>query len=166
MVAFRERAAGGTATKTEATTPRVLERAALTNAKPSWLELEWLEERSDGAGAWIAVTLGCNGRQVTGLSPRVGRKQRREGAHRAVLATMSAVEVFAHHHLECELLDVGLLHVGGEPSVAVRLRLVMEDEVADVFGSARVAGEVAEAAARAVLDAANVYIDYLLSHSE
>jgi hypothetical protein len=164
MGAYRDSAAGGTAT--EAAAARALERAALTSAKPSWLELEWLEERSDGANAWIAVTLGCNGRQVTGLSPKVGRKQRLEGAHRAVLATMSAVEVFAHHHLECELLDVGLLHAGGVPSVAVRLRLVMDDEVADVFGSARVAGEVAEAAARAVLDAANVYIDYLLSHSE
>jgi len=145
---------------------QALTQVTLSSSKPSWLELDWLEERSDGASSWVAVTLSCNGRHVTGLSPAVGRKQRRQGAHRAVLATMSAVEVFAHHHLKCELLDVGLVRANGAPSVAVRLRLVMDDAVADVFGSARVGGEIAEAAANAVLDAANVYIDYLLSHAE
>jgi hypothetical protein len=130
------------------------------------LALEWLEERSDGAQAWIAVTLAYGGRVVTGQSPPVRIKRRRHGVHRAVLATLNAVEHLARQRVSCELLDVGRTRAGDRTWIRVRLRVSVRGKAAEVRGSARVRDGAADAAARAVVDALSESVDLILSQAE
>ena len=133
------------------------------HAKPSWLELEYADEREDGRSAWVVVTLNCNGHLLIGKSPKVKKGKRRHGIHRAALATLNAVELFSDHALTCELVDVALVSVGGGASLLVRMRITSDGVPTELFGMARVEGDLAETAVRAVLDAANLYIDSLLT---
>lgn len=130
--------------------------------KPAWLELEYVDERTDGRRSWIVVSLNCNGRLINGTSPAIDQKHARHGIHRAALATLNALELFSDHLLECSLLDVASMVTNGQSAVHVRLHLKSEGSTSDVFGSAPVEGEFAESAARAVLDAANLFVHSLL----
>jgi hypothetical protein len=136
--------------------------ALLERAKPSWLELAYVDEREDARTAWVVVTLDCNDQLLSGTSPAVKKAKRRHGIHRAALATLRAIEIFAHHQLACELVDVACVTARSNPLVVARIRIVSEGDTAELFGVARVEGDLAEAAARAVLDAAHVYVHSLL----
>jgi hypothetical protein len=57
-----------------------------------------------------------------------------------------------------------MVTVNGGASMLVRLRVTSDGDAVELFGMARVEGDLAETAARAVLDAANVFIDSLLTH--
>ena len=135
----------------------------LKTSKPTWLELEYVDEREAAKTTWVVVTLGCNGRQISGMSPVIKKRRRRHGIHRAALATLNAVELFSDHALTCELVDVALVSVGGGASLLVRMRITSDGVPTELFGMARVEGDLAETAVRAVLDAANLYIDSLLT---
>jgi hypothetical protein len=136
--------------------------ALLEHAKPSWLELAYVDERKDARTAWIVVTLNCNGELLSGTSPVVKKGRQRQGLHRAALATLRAIELFAHHQLACELVDIACVTARSNPLIPVRVRIVSECETVELFGVARIDVDLAEAAARAVLDAANVYVHSLI----
>ena len=42
-----------------------LSQMRVTQSKPSWIELEWIDERTDNKNSWIAVTLNLNGETAT-----------------------------------------------------------------------------------------------------
>jgi hypothetical protein len=134
----------------------------VTGATPA-LELAWLEERSDREQASVAVALRFGGRVVTGLSPSVGIKRRRHGVHRAVLATLDAIEQLSLRRVACELVDVGRTRAGDGTWVRVRLILSFDGRVAEVHGRARVRDGAADAAARAVLDAVSELVAVIAS---
>ncbi len=135
-----------------------------TLSKPSWIDLEWIEERTDNKSSWIAVTLNLNGEVVTALSPALSAKQARNGVGRTAVATLKAIELLVHHRLECELLDAELVRAFKSALIMVRVRMTIDGESRELFGSARVEEhDFLEAAARAALDATNVYIDSILS---
>jgi hypothetical protein len=142
---------------------RAASLALLEHTKPSWLELAYVDEREDARTAWVVVTLDCNDQLLSGTSPAVKKGRGRHGLHRAALATLRAIELFAHHQLAGELVDIACVTARSNPLVVVRVRIVSESETVELFGVARVEGDLAEAAARAVLDAANVYVHSLLA---
>jgi hypothetical protein len=144
---------------------RAFTHVRLTRSKPSWIELDWLDERSDKDSCWMAASVTCNGESYTGLSPAIKKGEGRHGVLRAVLATLNALEVFAQHQITFELVDIGQARSGGQQSIFIRVRIKEQDRSEEIFGSARVDGDFAEAAARAALDAANVYIDAQLTHA-
>lgn len=130
--------------------------------KPTWLELEYVDERTAGTASWIVVTLNCNGRLVTGMSPAIEHRNTRHGIHRSALATLNALEQFSDHVLSCELLDIACTASRAQATIVVRLRVHSGRESSELFGSAIVKDDFAKAAARAVLDAANLYVHSLL----
>ena len=133
--------------------------------KPSWLELEYVDVRSDSRTSWLVVTLNCNGRLISGKSPAIGQRDARHGIHRATLATLNALELFSDHALSCELVDVAAVATRAQSSILVRLRFHSTGESVELFGSAPVVGDFAEAAALAVLDAANLYVHSLVGEA-
>lgn len=145
---------------------RALSRLRLTKSKPVWIELDWVEERSDATSSWYAVSLSLNGESVTALSPSLPRDRVRHGVHRAALATLRGIELLVHHQFSCELLDVELVRSRGATLVTVRVRLDLEGESVELFGSAQATDDFTAAAANAALDATNLYIDYALSHRD
>lgn len=140
-----------------------LSQMRVTQSKPSWIELEWIDERSDNKTSWIAVTLNLNGETATALSPAIPIKKARHGVHRAAIATLTAIELLVHHQFECALVDLEIVHALGATLVMVRVRLTIENDTVELFGSARAGEDFLVAAANAALDATNVYIDYILS---
>jgi hypothetical protein len=138
----------------------------VAKAKPQWLELEWVEERSDNRTSWVAVTLGCNGELVTGLSPSLTTKQCRYGVSRTALATLRAIELFVDHRFGCELVDIEHVRATGVLLMIVRVRLHADGDEVELFGSAPIDGDLMRATANATLDATNLYIDFVLSQPE
>jgi hypothetical protein len=128
--------------------------------------LEWLAERSDRTQSWIAVSIARGGKVVTGESPSVATRRRRHGVHRAVLATLAAVETLADQPVSFELLEIGRTRTADGSWIRVGLRLWADGKVIELHGSARVAGGAAEAAALAVLDALNEHGDLLGPRAE
>jgi hypothetical protein len=143
-----------------------LSQVRVTKSKPAWIELEWIDERSDNKSSWIAVTLNLNGETATALSPAIPIKKARHGVHRAAMATLKGIELLVHHQLSCELLDLEVVRALGATLVMVRVRIVLDGETVEVFGSARAEDDFLAAAANAALDATNLYIDYILSPHE
>jgi hypothetical protein len=131
--------------------------------RPVRLALEWLREESDGAQSWIVVGIAGASRSSTGQSPPVARKRRRHGVHRAVLATIDAIEAFTGRSVSCALLDIGRARAGDETAITVRLQLADAGRAAEVLGRARVREGAASAAALATLDAANTYFQHVAS---
>jgi hypothetical protein len=134
-----------------------------TPSKPSWIELEWIDERTDNKTSWIAVSLNLNGETATALSPAIPVKKARHGVHRAAIATLKAIALLVHHQFECALADLEIVRALGATLVMVRVRLTLEGETVELFGSARAVDDFLVAAANAALDATNLYIDYILS---
>ncbi len=130
--------------------------------KPEWIELEYVEERSDSRTSWIVVTLNGNGRMASGTSPSIKRRHARHGIHRAALATLNALELFSDHVLSCELIDIAATTAGAQSTIIVHLRLSSDGESSEVFGSAVVHDDFAEGAVRAVLDATNLFVHNLI----
>ena len=143
-----------------------LSQMRVTQSKPSWIELEWIDERTDNKTSWVAVTLSLNGEHVTALSPALPVKRTRHGIYRTALATLKAIELLVHHQFACELLDIELVRALGATLIMVRVRLDIGDEAVELFGSARADGDFLTAAANAALDATNLYIDCILSPHE
>jgi hypothetical protein len=83
--------------------------------------------------------------------------------HRAAIATLKAIELLVHHQFECALADLEIVRALGATLVMVRVRLTLEGETVELFGSARAVDDFLVAAANAALDATNLYIDYILS---
>ena len=135
----------------------------LKTSKPTWLELEYVDEREAAKTTWVVVTLNCNGQMISGMSPVIKKRRRRYAIHRTALATLNAIELFSHHELAGELVDVEMVTVGGGAALLVRVRVTSDGTPTELFGMARVEGDLAETAAHAVLDAVNVYIDNLLT---
>ena len=132
------------------------------SSKPIWLELERIDERHDRTKSWIEVTLGFNEVIRTGSSPSASTKASRHGIRRTALATMRAIELFFEYRFTCELVDVEHVFVLGASVIAVRVAVCIDGERVELFGSARVDVDLQEAAANAVLDATNRYIDAVL----
>lgn len=130
--------------------------------KPVWLELERIDERHDNTKAWVEVTLGFNEVTRTGRSPSVSVKSGRHGIRRTVLGTLRAIELFFEWRFTCELVEVEHVLVLGAPLIAARVAIRIDDERVELFGTARVEGDLQEAAAKATLDATNRYIDAVL----
>lgn len=130
--------------------------------KPLWLELDYVDVRSDSRTSWLVVTLNCNGRLFSGVSPAIERRHARHGIHRAALATLNALEQLSEHVLSCELVDIASVASRAQSTIVVRLRFHSSVQSVELFGSATVVGDFAEAAARAVLDAANLYVHSLI----
>lgn len=133
--------------------------------KPSWIELEYVDIRSDSRTSWIVVTLNCNGRLISGKSPAIDQRDARHGIHRATLATLNALELFSDHALSCDLVDVAAVASRAQSTILVRLRFRSTGETVELFGSAPVVGDFAEAAALAVLDAANLYVHSIVAEA-
>lgn len=146
---------------------RSLDAIALPRAvgpKPGWIGLEWIEERTDNKNTWVAVSLNLNGETVTALSPSLPAKQARHGVARTAIATLKAVELLVHHQFTCELLDVELVRALKSTLIMVRVRLTIGDDTVELFGNAKVENhDFLDAAARAALDATNLYIDSIVS---
>ena len=143
---------------------RVQGALAPAKSRPGWIGLEWIEERTDNKTSWIAVTLNLNGETVTALSPALPTKQARHGVGRTARATLAAIELLVHHQFSCELLDVELVRALKSTLIMVRVRLTLERETVELFGSAKVVDhDFLDASARAALDATNLYIDSLLT---
>ena len=141
-----------------------LSASRLTPSKTGWIVLEWIEERTDNKSSWVAVTLNLNGETVTALSPALPAKQSRHGVGRTAIATLKAVELLVGHQFACELLDIELVRALKSTLIMVRVRLTYHDETVELFGSAKVENhDFLDAAARAALDATNVYIDSIVS---
>jgi hypothetical protein len=149
---------------TELSYENLLTSSRATKSKPTWIELEWIEERTDNKTTWVAVTLSLNGEMATALSPALPAKQARHGVGRTAVATLKAIELLVDHQFECELMDIGLVRALGATLIMARVRLKIGGETVELFGSARVEDhDFARAAAGAALDATNLYIDYILS---
>jgi hypothetical protein len=137
----------------------------LKSAKPTWLELAYVDEREAAKTAWVVVMLSCNEQLIAGMSPVIKKRRQRHGIHRAALATLNAIELFSDHTLACELVDVAMVTVGGGASLLVRVRVTSDGTPTELFGIARVEGDLAETSVRAVLDAVNLFIDSLLTRT-
>ena len=131
--------------------------------KPSWLELEYVDVRGDSRTSWFVVTLNGNGRLFSGRSPAIEKRHARHGIHRATLATLNALEQFSDHVLSCDLVDIAAVASRAQSTIVVRLRFHSSGQSVELFGSAAVVGDFAEAAARAVLDGANLYVHSLIA---
>ena len=90
---------------TELSYEDLLTSARTTKSKPAWLELEWIEERTDNKTTWVAVTLSLNGEmalpgdppgelQVVEGMPEGGRIQELTGMPSAFTPDYAPEEMF------------------------------------------------------------------------
>jgi hypothetical protein len=127
------------------------------------LKFDRVEERSEDGKVWMEVTLTFNGNAVMGRSPAVDESESRAGIRRAALATLDAIEAFVDHQFRCELQEVDRVQALGKELVVLLISITFEGRSIQLFGSCRAIDEIAQAAAKAALDATNRYIDIVLS---
>ena len=126
------------------------------------LKFDHVEEKSDDGKVWMEVTLTFSGESVVGKSPAVDEGESRAGIRRAALATLDAIEAFVERQFWCELQEVDRVQALGKELVVLLITINFEGRSIQLFGSCRAAEEIAEAAAKAALDATNRYIDLAL----
>jgi hypothetical protein len=127
------------------------------------LKFDRVEEQSDDGKVWMEVTLTFEGRAITGRSPKVDESEARGGIRRAALATLAAIETFVDGQFRCNLQEVDRVQALGKELVVLLITIDFEGRHIQLFGSCRAVDEIAEAAAKAALDATNRYIDIVLS---
>jgi len=127
------------------------------------LKFDRVEERFDDGKVWMEVTLTFNGQPVLGRSPAVDEGESRAGIRRAALATLNAIETFVERQFHCDLQEVDRVQALGKELVVLLITISFEGRNIQLFGSCRAGDEVAEAAAKAALDATNRYIDIVLN---
>jgi hypothetical protein len=127
------------------------------------LKFDRIEERDENGKVWMEVTLTFGGRPVTGRSPAVEEAETRAGIRRAALATLDAIESFVGRQFHCELQEVDRVQALGKELVVLLITISFEGRNIQLFGSCRAAEDIAEAAAKAALDATNRYVDIVLT---
>jgi hypothetical protein len=127
------------------------------------LKFDGVVEMSEDGRVWMEVTLAYGGQPVVGRSPAVDEGESRAGIRRAALATLDAIERFVDRQFRCELQEVDRVQALGKELVVLLITIVFEDRTIQLFGSCRAGEEIAEAAAKAALDATNRYVDIVLS---
>ena len=128
------------------------------------LKFDSVEEKSEDGKLWMEVQLAFNGRPIVGRSPAVDESESRAGVRRAALATLDAIEQFVDRQFTCELQEVDRVQALGKELIVLLITITFEDRTIQLFGSCRAADDIAEAAAKAALDATNRYIDIVLSN--
>lgn len=127
------------------------------------LKFDRVQEHAAGGEVWMDVTLTFNGEAFLGSSPRVVADETRVGIRRAALATLVAIEKFVDHQFSCELQEADRVQALGKELVVLLISIQFEGRAIQLFGSCRAGESVADAAAKAALDATNRYIDIVLS---
>jgi len=126
------------------------------------LKFDRVEEKSDDGKVWMEATLTFSGRTITGQSPSIDEFESRAGIRRAALATLDAIEAFVERQFRCELQEVDRVQALGKELVVLLITINFEGRSIQLFGSCRAGEEIAEAAAKAALDATNRYVDIVL----
>lgn len=129
----------------------------------SRLKFDNVREHLASGEVWMDVTLTFNGRAVTGTSPKVHEGESRVGIRRAALATLAAIETFVDGQFTCTLQEADRVQALGKELVVLLISINFEGRSIQLFGSCRAGDSVADAAAKAALDATNRYIDIVLS---
>jgi len=127
------------------------------------LKFDRVEEQAEDGKVWMEVTLTFEGEPITGRSPKVDESEARGGIRRAALATLSAIETFVDGQFRCDLQEVDRVQALGKELVVLLITINFEGRTIQLFGSCRAVDEIAEAAAKAALDATNRYIDIVLA---
>jgi len=127
------------------------------------LKFDRVQEHSAAGEVWMDVTLSFNGDVYTGSSPRVVADDSRVGIRRSALATLQAIEKFVDRQFTCELQEADRVQALGKELVVLLISIEFEGRKIQLFGSCRAGDAVADAAAKAALDATNRYIDIVLS---
>ena len=128
------------------------------------LKFDRVDEQAEDGKLWMEVTLTFNGSPVIGRSPSVEEGESRAGIRRAALATLDAIETFVDGQFRCDLQEVDRVQALGKELIVLLITITFEDRTIQLFGSCRAAADIAEAAAKAALDATNRYIDIVLSN--
>ena len=129
----------------------------------SRLKFDSVQEHAAGGEVWMDVTLTFAGQVIVGSSPRVSEDESRVGIRRAALATLSAIEKFIDRQFTCELQEADRVQALGKELVVLLISIQFEGRTIQLFGSCRAGDSVADAAAKAALDATNRYIDIVLA---
>ena len=129
------------------------------------LKFGHVEERERDGQRSTEVTLTYNGRPVVGRSHHAEEAGGRTAIRHVALATLDAIEGFVDRRFTCDLQEVDLVHALGKELVVLLINIDFEGRRIQLFGSCRAGDKVAEAAAKAALDATNRYIDIVLSQS-
>jgi hypothetical protein len=127
------------------------------------LRFDRVEERAEGGKLWMEVTLTFKGRPIVGRSPAVEENESRAGVRRAALATLDAIETFVEQKFRCDLQEVDRVQALGKELIVLLITINFEGRHIQLFGSCRATDDIAEAAAKAALDATNRYIDLVLA---
>jgi hypothetical protein len=135
------------------------------STRPARLKFDSIEQKTEDQKEWVEVTLTFNERTVTGRSPATEPGEGREGVRRTAMATLRAIEEFVEHQFACELQEVDRVKALGKELVVLLINLEFEGRRIQLFGSCRIADDVASASAKAALDATNRYIDIVLNRA-
>lgn len=127
------------------------------------LKFDSVKEHAANGEVWMDVTLTFNGQSYVGSSPRVGEDESRVGIRRAALGTLAAIQKFVDGQFTCELQEADRVQALGKELVVLLISINFEGRSIQLFGSCRAGDSVADAAAKAALDATNRYIDIVLS---
>jgi hypothetical protein len=117
----------------------------------------------DGDSQWAEVALSYAGRQATKRSPCPDCELVEDKIRSVVEATLAAMEEISGHRLACDLVDYDVVRAFGGEYIVVLVDLTIGGHEYQVFGRCRERDELAGAAARATLDAANQFLRQALS---
>src|SRR4051812_35414778 len=123
------------------------------------LKFETLGERKEGESSSVEVVLSRGNHQEVGRFPLPAERTEEGVARQVALATVGAIQSFVDHEFTLELEEVDRVRTLGHTRIAVTIRLVFEGRDVQLFGSARIDDDFRTAAAKAVLDAANRYLE-------
>jgi hypothetical protein len=131
-------------------------------ARPGRLAIQRVQLDSAGLGVAVTVSLGLDGRTVTGHAEGAATQS---GVHRSVAtATLRAVESVLEGNARFEVDHVELTRTGTDQTVLVVLTMVTGRSTQRLSGASVVREDVRQAVIRAVLAAVNRRMEPMLAH--
>lgn len=105
----------------------------------------------------VEVALGFAGRTI--LKTATAKSDEVERLKAAAVATLAAVKEVAEERFDCTLADLDHVHALGKNLIAVLVDINFEGKDFQVFGSCQITDSVLDAAAKAVLNATNRFVE-------
>ena len=136
------------------------------SSRPVRLRFDRVERKLEGGKEWFEVTLSFYDRPVTGRSQALDTSESRRGIRRTAAATLNAIEACIGDRLTCELQEVDIVRALGKERVVMLVAATFEGRRIQLFGTCVTGDDFLIATAKAALDAANRYIDIVLSNQE
>jgi hypothetical protein len=132
-------------------------------ARPGRLAIQRVELVSAGLGVAVTVSLGLEGRSITGEAEGAATQS---GVHRSVaIATLRAIETVVDGQARFEVEHVELTRAGPDQTVLVVLEMVTGRSTQRLSGASVVREDVRQAVIRAVLAAVNRRMEPMLVSS-